>query len=479
MADEIIPDPLEGPGKGKPFFDRAKTVAESGNYDYAIDMIVEGLKREPQNIVEHEKLRNIALTRKIKGGKSGGGTFGFGGAKAPMKGKTPKDLMLNAEFVLAKDPGNIPEMMKMLRAAIAGSYFELALWVAKIAGSANKTTKNPKMDVFTDIIEMLQGLQLPREKKIDALNAALQVLSFAKEIKPDDMDLQSLEKDVAANIVLARSYQDKEDDFKSSLKSQDDTNKLLQEDSLIKSDPYKLKLVAEAKAEYEKNPREHQLIQKYGKALADTEIDDLEEQAIQVYMTAFKDTKTYRYKSQADDIRIKQVQRNYRLLREALKHDPTDETTIAQVKEIERERLELELEVFAERVEHYPTEITYQFEYGRRLFVAKRFNDAIQAFQFAQNNPKYRAEALHLMGRCFKEQGMKPEATDTLKRAIDEYEYAPTGDTKSKEYHYQLALMYEDTDHIQEAIDIYSKIMQWDFNYRDARQRLEKLRKSQ
>src|ERR1017187_3287912 len=102
-SDTPPPDPNEGPGKGKPFFDRARTVAATGNHDYAIDMYIEGLKREPFNADEHKALRDVAFNRKIKGGKTGGGILGFGGVKLPLKGKTPKDAMLNAAFQLAKD----------------------------------------------------------------------------------------------------------------------------------------------------------------------------------------------------------------------------------------------------------------------------------------------------------------------------------------------------------------------------------------
>src|SRR4051812_6605651 len=99
MADEKkteevpqnVPDPNEGPGKGKAFFDRARTVAATGNFDYAIEMYIQGLNREPLNVAEHQSLRETAMRRKIAGGKSGGGLLGAlgGGAKMPFKGKTP------------------------------------------------------------------------------------------------------------------------------------------------------------------------------------------------------------------------------------------------------------------------------------------------------------------------------------------------------------------------------------------------------
>src|SRR6185312_17283792 len=103
-SDGPPPDPNEGPGKGTVFFDRAKSVAATGNFDFAISMYIEGLFREPFNAAQHQALREVALRRKLSGAKSGGGLLSglsLGGPKPPYKGKTPKEAMLNNEFILA------------------------------------------------------------------------------------------------------------------------------------------------------------------------------------------------------------------------------------------------------------------------------------------------------------------------------------------------------------------------------------------
>ena len=62
MAETETPENniTEGPGKGQAYFTRAHTVADTGNYDYAIDMFIQGLLREPTNMAEHAALRDIA-----------------------------------------------------------------------------------------------------------------------------------------------------------------------------------------------------------------------------------------------------------------------------------------------------------------------------------------------------------------------------------------------------------------------------------
>ena len=144
---------------------------------------------------------------------------------------------------------------------------------------------------------------------------------------------------------------------------------------------------------------------------------------------------------------------------------------------LEADRLAFELEEFAERAHHYPSDGAVLFEYGLRLYRSKQYDAAIAVLQQAQNSPAKRAESLHLLGRSFLEQSMNQEAVDTLRRAIESYELAETGDAKSKEIHYWLGRALEIVGQKNDAEKIFSKILQWDINFRDARQRLADLRK--
>ncbi len=149
------PPVVEGPGKGKAFFDRAKTVAATGNYDFAIEMSIQGLNREPNNVEEHKALRDTGLRRKVTGGKPPGGLLG---PKGPYKGKTPKEAMLNAEWILSKDVGSNPSMLTMFRNAVAGEWKETAIWIGGLLKDANRTTKSPKMEIFIEMTDTYEKM---------------------------------------------------------------------------------------------------------------------------------------------------------------------------------------------------------------------------------------------------------------------------------------------------------------------------------
>ena len=60
-SEQEAPDPA---GKGSQFFTRGDQVSETGNWDFAIQMYLEGIRREPENLERgHVRLRKVALVR--------------------------------------------------------------------------------------------------------------------------------------------------------------------------------------------------------------------------------------------------------------------------------------------------------------------------------------------------------------------------------------------------------------------------------
>ena len=462
------PDPNEGPGKGKAFFDRARAVAATGNFDYAIDMYVEGLFREPFNVEEHKALREVGMHRKIAGGKSGGGLLGgFGGSKQKYKGKTPKEALLNNTFILAREVGNIGAMTAMIRNADLLGYKDLVLWIGPLLKEANRTSK-PKIEIYKELGEIYA--------KYDEFEKACDAINQAAQLKPDDAELVNLSNQYAAQATIKRGKYDEGDSFQGSIKDAEGTKRLLEEENLSRSEEYRRKNLVGAKEDYEANPKELQVIAKYTKALVDMDEEEFENQAIEVLKKSYAETKIYRLKAGIGDVRMKQFKRNLRMLREAVRADPNDKEMLRQYHDLDKERLAYELGEFRDRADHMPTDLHVKYELGLRLWESKKYDEAIMAFQDAQSNPKHRVDALHFLGRSFLFQGMKPEAVETLKRSIDEYDLATTGDKKSKELHYWFGRALEDNKQINEAIDVYSKVVQWDIGYADARKRMNELR---
>ena len=138
------------------------------------------------------------------------------------------------------------------------------------------------------------------------------------------------------------------------------------------------------------------------------------------------------------------------------------------------EQLEFELKEYLEWCEQYRTDMVLRYEAAKRLFMLKRFNEAIPMLQQAGNDPKLQYESKIFLGRAFFESGFFDEASDVLDEIIKDYPLK--GDEKSREMHYWRARALEQKGATEDAIRLYSTLARWDFNYRDVQGRIKKLR---
>src|SRR5206468_2684200 len=100
------------------FFAKGQTLGATGQYDYSIEMYLQGLAIDPDATEAHQALREISMRRKASGGKK----LGMFDAMKLRGGKEPKQAMLNAEKLLAYEPGDTDHMVTMMEAAVKGGF---------------------------------------------------------------------------------------------------------------------------------------------------------------------------------------------------------------------------------------------------------------------------------------------------------------------------------------------------------------------
>ena len=173
----------------------------------------------------------------------------------------------------------------------------------------------------------------------------------------------------------------------------------------------------------------------------------------------------YNYKVRSDEIRSKLFRR--RIRQAAAAGDKQG------ARQIQIEQLKFELKVFKERVEKYPTDNRIKFELGKRMFQARSYDQAIPMLQEARNDPKNRTSCMLLIGRCFLEKGLHSQAITSLNQAISEHELI--GDDLGKSLYYWLGRAFEAAGKTEDAAKAFGQVIQWDYNYKDVRRRLEAL----
>ena len=449
--------------KTRAFFEKARKVAETKNFDYAIDMYIEGLRYTPEAIEDgHLPLCELALERQRRGGKKPSMMERL----KRLRGKTPLEQMLNAEYLFAKDPNHLPYAEAMLKAAVAGDYKKTADWIANLIFQTNNAAEKPSLQTYILLKDSYAALG-----EFDKAVAACQ---RAARLKPHDGQLAEEYKNLSAELTMARGKYDGEGDFRQSIKDREEQEKLQAQASVVKTEDYRLEAVEDARRKIAQNPDLQANIFNLAEALSDLENDEAENDAISLLENTYKSKNDFSYKQRAGQLRIKQLKRKRREAKAVLDTKPDDTQAKTRLEELSAQLNKTELEHYRLCMENYPTDLHAKYEYGVRLVRNKQYNEAIPLFQEAQKDPRRKIAAMDKIGLCFFMKGWLADAIDVFTKAINSHEIKD--DSVGKELRYNLARAYEEQGDTQKALEIYRKIAQLDFAFKDVSQRVDKLR---
>ena len=445
------------------FFGRARKVAETSNFDYAIDMYFEGLQRAPDALQDgHIPLHELALLRHSKGGKK---PSMVERAKR-LRAKTVLEQMLNAEYLFAKDPGHLPYAEVILKAATAGGYKQTARWIADLLFQANNAAKKPSLQTYLLLKDCYAA--------IGQFERAIAACQCAVRLKPEDGELAAEFKNLSAELTVARGKYDQDGDFRESIKDREAQEKLHAQKSIVKTRDYRISVVEEARKVLAEDPNLPRSIFNLAQALSDFENDEADDEAIELLENTYETTSDFSFEQRAGLIRISQLNRKIREAKTALEAAPDDAEARSRLSELSAQIDATELEHYRLCVDNYPTDLPAKYEYGIRLLHNKRYDEAIPLFQESQGDLRHKISAMNKTGLCFFLKGWLADAIDIFTRAVDSYEMK--GDDIAKELRYNLARAYQEQGDTHKALEIYRKIAQLDFTFKDVSQRVDKLR---
>ena len=449
--------------KAKVFFDRGSTVAATGNYEYAIQMYLEGLAIDPDAKEAHQALRDISLRRKASGGKD----MGMLARMKLPRGKDDREQMLRAERLMAYNPGDPENMLVLMKAAYRAGFYDTVLWIGPILLKANSELKNPDVSKYLAARDIYAELKLWRQ--------AVDATQLAAAVRTDDMELQRQLKDLGARLTL-QSGNYEAGAFRDSVKDMAGQKKLMEQDMDIHDVDVITRQINEAEEAYAAEPNEPGKLMRLVDALVKSESTANENRAIELLQKEFERTNTFRFRFNIGKIKLTQLRRQDRAERARVAQNPKDERIKKEYLQFQRDRYQEELKEFQLFADAYPTDMTFRYEVGVRLFMLEQPREAIPLLQQARSDPKQRVEASTYLGRAFLATGFADEAVDTFKQTLEEYEMR--GDNKSKEMFYWYGRALEEKGDTATALKAYSQLVQWDFGYRDVQGRIKKLRQS-
>ena len=452
--------------KARVFFDQAQKVTGTGNYDYAIEMYLEGLRCVPDALIEgHTKLHELGLLRRMKGGEKPSMMERIKG----VHGRSPLEQMLCAEHLFAKDPEHLPYAEAILKAAIAGDYRRTAKWIADLIFEANNAAKRRSVAVYLTLKDAYAAIGL--------FERALSACQFASRLKPEDKELVDEGRRLAAEMTVAKGKYDRTGDFRESIQGIHKQQMMQAQDDVIKTEDYRTAAVKDASDAMKQGPDIPINIFNLAKALEDMQDDKSCDEAIALLEDAYGKSADFSFKRQAGQIGIRRLQRKIRKAEALLAANPKDGELESRLEKMWAERDSTELEHYRLCVENYPTDLHAKYDYGVCLMRSMRYDEAIPLLQQAQHDPRRKIASMNKIGLCFLEKKWISDAIDVFEQAIEQYEIKDDG--ISKELCYNLGRCYEQQGDIKRAIEIYRKVAQIDFGFKDVSRRVDNLRNGQ
>jgi tetratricopeptide (TPR) repeat protein len=440
-------------GKGKAFFERADQVAETGNWDFAIAMYLEGISREPENLDRgHKPLRKVSINRKAQGGKPAGMIDQF--KRRPCK--DPVRNLVNAEYLLSKDPGSVQNMMQVLQAARKCDLIGLVHWISLIILESQRQTKKPSKRILVDLVSAFESAK--------DFSMSVQACDMAISLDPNDGELRDRMRSLSALYTIDKGKFEEEGDFTKGVDDLEAQQKIQKKDALVKDEEYLLEQIRKCRQDYLENPHVAGKINNAVDALLKIENESYENEAIDILAKAHKDSGAYQFKMRIGDIRIRQMSRRFRQMR--------DSGDTAGATEQAKRQLAFELDEYKERCANYPTDLGLKFEMGRRQFLSGQYDEAIASLQTAQRDPRRGLRARSLIGQAFVKKGWLGMAVETFEKALE----LEATEEFTMELRYFLGDVLDNMGQLERAQEQFSTVAQLDYNYRDVRQRIENIR---
>jgi len=444
---------------------KAVTAIELRNFGYAIDLLQNLLKQEPEFLTARQMLRRAEVTRAKTEKK---GFFNISTAPlAVMKAqrelkKDPAKTIELVEKVLEMGPYNLQANMLLKDAAVAADYPEIAIFAMETL------LENDPRDV--KVLHEL-GRLYHQYKRSDK---AVEIYNRISEIDPVDLEAVKLGKNAAARASMKQGGWNEAESYRDLIKDKEVAVSLEQQGRMQLSGESLEQQINETFALHEAAPENVDLAKRLG-ALHDQK-DDLEG-AIAWYqyavdLTNRSDPGLVR---KVTDLKMKQLERQIREDEQYLaEHGSGAEQFAEKVAELEvakRQRAEILIEDARKRLDRNPTDLQLRYELGEHLTYAGQFRDALPELQRARQNPNARLKAMNLLGRCYRELGMLDLAAKQLDDAAREMMVM---DAVKKEIVYNLGLVYEQMGDSARYIEAMKKIYEADYGYRDVAARVEK-----
>lgn len=443
---------------------KAMTAIELRNFGYAIDLLQNLLKEEPEFLTGRQMLRRAEVTR-VRAEKKG--FFNISTAPlAVMKAqrelkKDPLKTIELAEKVLEMAPYNLQANMLLKDAAVAADYPEIAIFALETL------LENDPRDV--KVLHELGRLL----HRYDQSAKAVEIYNRITQIDPVDLAAVKLGKDAAARASMKQGGWTQAESYRDLIKDKEAAVSLEQQSRIQLSGESLDQQIDETFALHEAAPENVDLAKRLG--LLHDQKDDLEGSiAWYQYAVDLTNRSDPGLVRKVADLKMKQLERQIRADEQYLAEHESEAEQFAEktaaLEAAKRQRAEILIEDARKRLDRNPTDLQLRYELGEHLANAGQYREALPELQRARRNPNARLKAMNLLGQCYRSLGM----LDLAARQLDEAAHEMTVmDAVKKEILYNLGLVYEEMGDVAKYVEAMKQIYEADYGYRDVAARVE------
>jgi tetratricopeptide (TPR) repeat protein len=443
---------------------KAVTAIELRNLDYAISLLQEILKQEPEFLTGRELLRRTEVT-KIKSAKKSFLNISMAPitlmrAQGEVK-KDPKRAVELLEKILEKEPYNRQANLVLKDAAVAAGWPETGVFALRTV-----LEENPRDVKVLHELARLYGQMKDHDLEVETYNRIT-------AIDPLDAEARRLGKDASAHSTMKRGGWTQAESYRDLIKDKEEAISLEQQSRMRLTGESLDQQIAETHTRHIQEPGNLDLTRRL--AVLHEQKEDFQTAIIWYQraadLTGGADAGLVR---KVSDLKLKCLEQEIAAHEEFLSmHDSIHELhgqKSEELKAASAKHADIRIADAQERVARNPTDLQLRFELGETLFNAGRFRDAVPELQRARQNPHQRLKAMNLLGCCYGELGMLDLAVKQFEDASKEMS---SMDAMKKDIIYNLGLIYERLGDQEKSLACMKQIYEVEHGYRDIAHRVE------
>lgn len=460
--------------QAKNLFDKAENAIKRRNFGYAIELLLQGLQLDPLNIEQRKRLRQTEVVAvQEKGGNPKGdlktGITSLGTQwkikKLGMKKKWEEQI-IEIEKYLRGAPQNVPML------------FNLAKALKQLENGKKASIAVLQTVVEADRSQVEAWRELGSQYASFDPHKAIECWEMVKKYKPEDKEAGKAIRDLSAATMVKNAEDRKKSgsgDFRDLLKDEDESQKLQDDQQIIRTDEDALKAIERLREKVAENPDEKRMVRRLGDLYRRVKNYDEAEKIFKGLLE--KDATDLLAQERLGDLRESRFTDRVEELTEALKEKPDDADLKSQMDVAQKELDDYMVVELERRVKAHPTDCGLKAKFGTLLLKREMWDEAVEQFQKALNDPRFATQAHANLGKCFRAKRLYDLGIEEFSKALKAI--PDTNSSLAKDVTYTLALTHADKGDYTNARVTMEKILSVDIRFRDVSEKVDEFRKKE